>query len=48
MAAAKGWRSLIVPAILTSTLGYAIGTFIGQALGFWVMRPLCPVSTAQV
>jgi uncharacterized membrane protein len=43
MAAAKGWRSLLVPAILTSTLGYALGTFIGMALGYGVMRPLCPV-----
>eukprot|EP00775_Hariotina_reticulata_P003199 gene3199-3476_t len=41
MAATKGWRSLIVPAILTSTLGYALGTFIGMALGFHVLKPLC-------
>lgn len=34
MAAAKGWRSSIVPGILTSTLGYAIGTFIGIGLGY--------------
>lgn len=34
MAAAKGWRSSIVPGILTSTLGYAIGSFIGIALGY--------------
>ncbi len=33
MCAAKGWTSSIVPGLLTSTLGYAIGTFIGMALG---------------
>lgn len=41
MAAAKGWGSLLVPAILTSTLGYAIGTFIGVGLGHTCMRPMC-------
>jgi uncharacterized membrane protein len=41
MAATKGWSSLIVPAILTSTLGYALGTFIGIGLGMKVLRPLC-------
>ncbi|GAX86288.1 hypothetical protein CEUSTIGMA_g13700.t1 [Chlamydomonas eustigma] len=33
MAAAKGWTSSIVPSILTATLGYALGTFTGMALG---------------
>lgn len=40
MAAAKGWASQIVPAILTSTMGYAIGTFIGMTLGFKVLKPM--------
>ena len=43
MAAAKGWRSLLVPAILTSTLGYTLGTFVGMGLGGCVLRPLCVV-----
>eukprot|EP00967_Tisochrysis_lutea_P099672 scaffold148218_cov18-Tisochrysis_lutea.AAC.1 len=33
MAAAKGWTSSIVPGILTSTLGYAIGSFLGIGMG---------------
>ena len=37
MAAAKGWTSSLVPSILTSTLGYAIGTLIGMALGQGVL-----------
>lgn len=34
--AAKGWTSSIVPGILISTSGYAIGTFIGLATGNYV------------
>ncbi len=37
MAAAKGWTSSLVPSILTSTLGYAMGTFIGMGLGHIVL-----------
>ncbi len=33
MAVARGWRSLVIPAILCGTLGYAVATFIGVALG---------------
>ena len=33
MAAAKGWRSSIVPALLVGTFGYAIATFVNIALG---------------
>lgn len=39
MAAAKGWTSSIVPGILVSTLGYAIGTFIGMGVGQGLLRP---------
>ena len=36
MAVARKWRSLVIPAILCGTLGYAIATFIGVALGNWL------------
>jgi subtilisin family serine protease len=42
MAAAKGWRSMMVPAILTSTLGYGIGSFIGMVRGVVVAAKAWP------
>lgn len=33
MAAARGWRGLVIPAVLCGTLGYAVATFIGVAVG---------------
>lgn len=32
MAAARGWSSMIRPAMLTGSLGYAVGTAIGIAM----------------
>lgn len=36
MAVARKWNHLVIPAILCGTLGYAIATFIGAALGYWL------------
>lgn len=36
MAAARRWDKLIIPAILCGTLGYAIATFVGVAVGNWL------------
>jgi uncharacterized membrane protein len=36
MANARGWDTLVTPAVLCGTLGYAIATFLGTALGTWL------------
>jgi len=36
MAVARRWDSLVIPAILCGTLGYAIATFVGVAVGKWL------------
>ena len=36
MAVARRWDWLITPAILCGTLGYAVATFIGVAVGGWL------------
>ena len=33
MATSRGWQALVIPAILCGTLGYAVATFFGVALG---------------
>ena len=40
MATAKGWRPLLVPAILLGVLGYATATFTSIALGLHVLAPI--------
>jgi uncharacterized membrane protein len=36
MAVARRWDTLVIPAILCGTLGYATATFIGVAVGHWL------------
>jgi len=36
MAVARRWDTLVTPAILCGTLGYAVATFIGTAIGNWL------------
>ena len=36
MAVARKWKALVIPAILCGTLGYAVATFIGVAVGYWL------------
>jgi uncharacterized membrane protein len=36
MAVARKWKVLVIPAILCGTLGYAVATFIGVAVGYWL------------
>ena len=36
MAVARRWNGLVIPAILCGTLGYAVATFIGVAMGTWL------------
>ena len=36
MAVARRWQTLVMPAILCGTLGYAVATFVGVAIGNWL------------
>ena len=36
MAVARRWDALVLPAVLCGTLGYAVATFVGVALGHWL------------
>ena len=40
MAAAKGWQSMLVPAILIGTWGYSIATPLSIVLGQSVLQPM--------
>jgi uncharacterized membrane protein len=36
MAVARRWETLVIPAVLCGTLGYAVATFVGVAVGHWL------------
>lgn len=36
MATARDWHWLVTPAVLCGTLGYAVATFVGTAVGTWL------------
>jgi uncharacterized membrane protein len=36
LAAAKGWRDLLIPGVLAGSFGYAIGSFIGISVVEWL------------
>ncbi len=36
MAVGRRWNTLVIPAILCGTLGYAVATFIGVGVGYWL------------
>jgi len=36
MAVTRKWKALLIPAILSGTLGYAVTTFIEVAVGYWL------------
>lgn len=40
MAAAKGWQSMLVPALLVGTFGYAVATPLSIVLGQSVLRSM--------
>ena len=42
MAAAKGWKSMLVPALLIGTFGYSCATFISLFLGSGVLMKMVP------
>jgi uncharacterized membrane protein len=38
LAAAKGWRDLLIPGVLAGSFGYAIGSFIGISVVEWLRQ----------
>jgi uncharacterized membrane protein len=46
MAQVKGWKTSLVPAVLVSTLGYALGSVVGLATGHYALRPMMMVGGA--